>query len=305
MGIFDTTMPDANTMAGAPQANVAQVLATTRQVQAQTANLEAAKAGIIADSATKTRNLAAQQWIGLHMGDMADTTGTAPLVGGSGNNPNAPAGQASPDGSAPAGGAGNGSQPVNYSKLYRMASDAGYGDFGPKIIENMQDAIKKSIDNAKSQQELNMAQFNGGVTAAGVLAQQVDKAAPEDKMAVYNFGKAQQLKQFGPGVINERTMPDITDPKNLASWVAGTQNATMTPKDNADRAINQENANTARMNAEQTVRSTNMSADQANVAAALELNKAGPYDKASKLAASMPAPTLPTGWGQMAEGRAT
>jgi hypothetical protein len=319
MPVFDTAMPTQADMNGMGANTAANMIAQTRNVDAQTQNLQAQRQGIIADSAVKARDLAFQQWMGIHSSEAWDDTGTSPDHGvkeadnqqgptggaegfapGSGPQPAAQSGQTGSPGTSTLSGP-NGQTAINYSKVYRMLSDAGYGDKTSSVIDSMNTSIKGGITNAQSQYDLDKAKMMGVVTAGGIAAQAAKLAPQGQKADAYNFQMQNAVKngtvpdsQYTPLQESDFAI-DGTGKGN--AFIKSAFAATITPKDSMDIAINQQNADSASRNAQTTALRTNMDAQGNVVTAQTYINKADMAHNGAESARNTPAPNLPTGAG--------
>lgn len=185
------------------------------QVQQQTANLAAAQPGIVADSATKARNLAAKQWIGQNLGDYQKTD--------------------------PAGGPAK----IDYSGLNAAMTAAGYADFSPSLIQDMLGNQTTSILNSTNQQTLNQNRYDAGLHQAQVAAQTLAPLPVDQQAARYYQIRAHNLANFGSNVVTDGNMPATFDP----NWVKSTAAGSITAENTGKLANDTQNAQTNYTNA--------------------------------------------------------
>ncbi len=302
-------------LAGAGAASVSQMIANTRNIDAQTQNLQAQRQGIIADSATKARDLAFQQWMGQNSNAVWDDTGTSPDHGVKDESSAqvdtsaqgfAPGSGPQPSGQSGASGTGNhvgpnGQTAINYSKVFRMMSDAGYGDKTNSVIQSMNDSIKGGITNATNQLDLDKQKTMGVITAGGIAAQAADMAAPGQKAAAYNFHMQNAVKNGW--IPQDRYTPMVEDDFNTpngkgSSFIKSAFAATITPKDAVDQSINRENANSAQLNANTNRYTQQGNAEGSVVASTQHQQTADLYEKGAVAAKSMP--PMPNGFDSWA-----
>jgi len=229
MGIFDTTMPSASDMAGGGRAAVGNILANTQQTMQATQNLKAQEAGLSADSASKARKLAGEQWYGLNADKWTKTNA-------------------------------KGEPEVDFPVLMGFASSAGYADMASKLMEPFMDSVKKSIANSSDQLTLN-TNIQKASTQTGSMMAQAAKAARMsggDGEAEYKHQYDRMMQIVGPQVM--ANIPKDYKDANLNGMIA----AGISEQDLVKMQNDTTNTRTAQTQAETARLSQVMSAGEIN-----------------------------------------
>lgn len=239
MGVFDTTMPTADNMAGAGPANVGQTIANTnlitqqaKQTQQQTANLKAQELGLITDSADKARTLNGKMWYGQNSDQWTTPAEVDPKTGVMG-------------------------QPtIDYAKLGAAANAHGYTDIVQGLLKPYQDSVTTQLSQATSQTDLNQKRATQSIQAGGVIGNAVNSAPAGQKEDTYNQVRARLASTLGPGIINDQTIPAKYDAGNIEGMIG----ATLTPLDKVKMVNDTNQTNAIVQNSDTTAKTLHLTA---------------------------------------------
>ena len=213
-----------------------------------TANAAAIQPGLEADSATKQRDLAGKQWMGIHQNEfMQDNPAGGPPI-------------------------------VNHTKMMAAAQAAGFADLVPTIAKDFTTSAQNSISQVKDQANLDLTKFQISRTLTPAIAQYSDGIQVKDakgnidknatllaQMQSVNNMRDHQLQTFGPDVVNDKTYPTFTNVNDFEKWKTGQKNFALSPQEQAGLALQTQQTANQTVQTGVAVKAQNLGIDQIGV----------------------------------------
>ena len=178
-----------------------------QQTMAQTANIEAARGGIEADSALKMRQLKAKEWAGQNMHKFLDTGPRGVKV-------------------------------LNIPNMMQQASEHGFGDLLPDLAKSYSESVSQQISNATNEQELAKIKYDAWKKGSEVTAQMVAGVPVAERAATLANAKKHLFDLTGEDKSGD-DFPKSDDPKEIDTWVRAKKAGSFTPESEANLKITQ------------------------------------------------------------------